>query len=127
MNIIDLFSGCGGMSLGFSNAGHRILASYDNWVPAIECYELNFAHPIYKKDLSDVELITQELNNLNVATPIDLIMGGPPCQDFSNAGQRLEGDRANLTASLRKSLGLAIPTGFSILLNSLSSTSPSYN
>lgn len=91
--IIDLFSGCGGMSLGFQNAGFKIVAAYDNWQPAIDIYRENFEHPIHKRDLS-TEDITEELASINP----DIIIGGPPCQDFSIAGKRnFEGKRANLT------------------------------
>lgn len=44
--IIDLFAGCGGMSLGFQNAGFEIISAYDNWQPAIDIYSANFNHPI---------------------------------------------------------------------------------
>ena len=54
--IIDLFAGCGGMSLGFQNAGFEIISAYDNWQPAIDIYSANFNHPIIKKDLSKEEL-----------------------------------------------------------------------
>ena len=91
--LIDLFAGCGGMSLGFQNAGFDVLAAYDNWQPAIDIYSRNFNHPIYKKDLSK-EDISDELERM---AP-DIIIGGPPCQDFSIAGKRdFEGKRANLT------------------------------
>lgn len=91
--LIDLFAGCGGMSLGFQNAGFDVLAAYDNWQPAIDIYSKNFNHPIYKKDLSK-EDISDEL----VRMAPDIIIGGPPCQDFSIAGKRdFEGKRANLT------------------------------
>jgi DNA (cytosine-5)-methyltransferase 1 len=93
MRVIDLFCGCGGMSLGFQNAGFDIVAAYDNWQPAIDIYQKNFQHPIYKKDLS-TEDIVPELRKL---AP-DMIIGGPPCQDFSIAGKReFRGKRANLT------------------------------
>ena len=91
--LIDLFAGCGGMSLGFQNAGFDVLAAYDNWQPAIDIYSRNFNHPIYKKDLSK-EDISNELTEMSP----DIIIGGPPCQDFSIAGKRdFEGKRANLT------------------------------
>lgn len=93
MKVIDLFCGCGGMSLGFQNAGFTIMAAYDNWQPAIDIYQKNFQHPIHKKDLS-IEDIVPELREL---AP-DMIIGGPPCQDFSIAGKReFRGKRANLT------------------------------
>lgn len=93
MKVIDLFSGCGGMSLGFQNAGFQIVAAYDNWQPAIDIYKRNFQHPIFKKDLS-TENVVPELKGY---CP-NMIIGGPPCQDFSIAGKReFRGKRANLT------------------------------
>lgn len=93
MKLVDLFAGCGGMSLGFQNAGFDIVAAYDNWQTAIDIYRKNFSHPIYKRDLA-AEDITDELKQL---AP-DIIVGGPPCQDFSIAGKlNLTGNRANLT------------------------------
>ena len=49
---IDLFCGCGGMSLGFQNAGYNIVAAFDNWDSAIDIYRKNFKHPVFKKDLN---------------------------------------------------------------------------
>lgn len=93
MKVIDLFSGCGGMSLGFQNAGCEIVAAYDNWQPAIDIYQRNFQHPIFKKDLSAEDVVPE----LKGYSP-DMIIGGPPCQDFSIAGKRdFRGKRANLT------------------------------
>ena len=92
MRTIDLFCGCGGMSLGFQNAGFDIVAAYDNWDPAIDIYRRNFNHPIFKADLNKEEPIIE----IEKANP-DMIIGGPPCQDFSIAGQRNMGARANLT------------------------------
>ncbi|OFR36622.1 DNA cytosine methyltransferase [Porphyromonas sp. HMSC065F10] len=91
--LIDLFAGCGGMSLGFQNAGFEVIAAYDFWQAAIDIYKENFQHPIYKVDLSQKD-ISEELAAANP----DIITGGPPCQDFSIAGKReFEGKRANLT------------------------------
>jgi DNA (cytosine-5)-methyltransferase 1 len=93
LKTIDLFSGCGGMSLGFQNAGFDILAAYDNWMPAVDVYRMNFDHPIYAQDLSDKSVQA----NIKKMTP-DVIIGGPPCQDFSSAGHRNENlGRAALT------------------------------
>lgn len=92
---IDLFCGCGGLSLGFQNAGFVIEAAFDNWDPAIEVYRNNFSHPIFKRDLLD----TSDVSDIAKYQP-DIIIGGPPCQDFSSAGHRDETlGRANLTIS----------------------------
>ena len=94
---IDLFSGCGGMSLGFQNAGFEILAAYDNWKPAVDVYELNFDHPIFSEDLAD-EKVQKKIK----AFKPNVIIGGPPCQDFSSAGHRDENlGRAVLTYTYR--------------------------
>lgn len=85
MRTIDLFAGCGGMSLGFQKAGFEIIAAYDNWTPAIETYKRNFDHPIIEYDLSDKNIIKK----IQVLEP-EIIVGGPPCQDFSSAGHRDE-------------------------------------
>mgnify|MGYP000972085949 CR=1 FL=1 len=92
MRAVDLFCGCGGMSLGFQNAGIEVLAAYDNWIPAINIYRDNFDHPVYDYDLNAAEAIT----HIKAFNP-DMIIGGPPCQDFSIAGNRNMGERANLT------------------------------
>ena len=98
MRTVDLFSGCGGMSLGFQNAGFNIEAAYDNWQPAIKIYEKNFSHPIYEVDLGDKDAINHIINY----SP-EIIIGGPPCQDFSIAGRRNEqSGRADLTISFTR-------------------------
>ncbi len=94
MNCVDIFAGCGGLSLGFTRAGHNVVAAYDNWGPALDTYASNFKdHQIYSFDLTDV---TNAVAHIKQWAP-DLIMGGPPCQDFSHAGKRIESERANLT------------------------------
>lgn len=85
LKVVDLFAGCGGMSLGFQNAGFQILAAYDNWYPAVSTYRKNFSHPIFERDLAD-ESIVDEIS----AYAPEIIIGGPPCQDFSSAGHRDE-------------------------------------
>ena len=92
MRVVDLFAGCGGMSLGFEQAGFEVVAAFDNWDPAINIYRENFSDPIYKKDLSE-ENICETIKNFEP----NIIMGGPPCQDYSIAGKREIGERANLT------------------------------
>lgn len=83
---VDLFCGCGGMSLGFQKSGFNIVAAIDNWKAATRVYEMNFAHPVIEQDLLDVD---KAVELISVYTP-DLIIGGPPCQDFSTAGYQDE-------------------------------------
>lgn len=83
---VDLFCGCGGMSRGFENAGFDIVAGFDNWKPAVRVYEANFNHPVLEQDLSKVE---ESVTRISPYNP-DVIIGGPPCQDFSTAGYQDE-------------------------------------
>lgn len=94
--VIDLFAGGGGLTLGFANAGFKIVAAFDNWQPAINFYEANFPnHPILKGDLAKDDV----LEKIFQFEP-NMIIGGPPCQDFSSAGKRDESlGRANLTVA----------------------------
>jgi DNA (cytosine-5)-methyltransferase 1 len=83
--VIDLFSGCGGLSLGFATVGFDIVSAFDNWLPAVKTYRQNFDHPIVQ-------------SNLGFDTPLpdaDVVIGGPPCQGFSSAGLRRAGDQRN--------------------------------
>lgn len=94
LRTVDLFAGGGGLSLGFTNAGYDIVAAFDNWQPAYEFYKANFNnHPIIKIDLSADDAVSK----IQSFSP-DIIIGGPPCQDFSSAGKRDENlGRADLT------------------------------
>ena len=93
MRVVDLFSGCGGLSLGFQKQGFEIVAAFDGWDAAVKCYAENFNHPIFKADLSDVDASVEKTKEFSP----DMIIGGPPCQDFSQAGKRVEAGRAALT------------------------------
>ncbi len=85
LRIIDFFAGCGGLSLGFQNAGMTIVAAFDKWEPAVQVYKKNFSHKIYSCDLGNVDNY-----NFFLSLNPDVIIGGPPCQDFSSAGKRNE-------------------------------------
>jgi DNA (cytosine-5)-methyltransferase 1 len=106
--VVDLFAGCGGLSMGFENVGFNVVAAFDNWDPAIETYKSNFKHPIIKKDLSD----TNDLKDIIAYKP-NIIIGGPPCQDFSSAGHRNEElGRAELTISFSEIIAKVKPKYF---------------
>jgi DNA (cytosine-5)-methyltransferase 1 len=108
MKTIDLFAGCGGLSLGFSNAGFNILAGFDNWQPAINVYKKNFDHPIIDLDIGNIK----DYSVFEDYSP-EIIIGGPPCQDFSSAGKRDEKQgRADLTISFAKIISIVQPKYF---------------
>lgn len=83
---VDLFCGCGGMSLGFEKAGFNVVAGFELWEPAMRVYADNFKHPVFKQDLSNVEKSVAKIAQFKP----ELIVGGPPCQDFSTAGHQDE-------------------------------------
>src|SRR5690606_10875796 len=87
--VIGLFAGCGGMDLGFKNAGFNIVYSNDIEPTVKETFEKNIG-PIDISDIKNVDKI-----NLPDA---DVILAGIPCQPFSNAGKResLNDARGNL-------------------------------
>ena len=97
--VVDLFAGCGGLTLGFQNQGFQVVAAADNWKTAIEIYKNNFSHDIFLIDLSEVEKSVKLFKDFEP----DIIIGGPPCQDFSQAGKRDESlGRGNLTYSFSR-------------------------
>ncbi len=108
MRVIDLFAGCGGLSMGFQKACFEVVAAFDNWKESCDVYAANFNHPIFQADLSNLE----DLGILKQWEP-DIIIGGPPCQDFSSAGKRDETlGRADLTISYAKIISEIKPEWF---------------
>ncbi len=90
--VLDLFSGCGGMSLGFEQANFEIVLGIDNWNDALMTFQKNHKNTsILCADLSKIKpsVISEKYKN------IDIIIGGPPCQGFSIAGKRIIDDERN--------------------------------
>jgi DNA (cytosine-5)-methyltransferase 1 len=107
--VIDLFCGCGGLSLGFEQAGFDVVAAFDNWDEAIAVYRQNFKHPVIKLDLTDT---LSAVSAIELFQP-DMIIGGPPCQDFSSAGKRDENNgRGDLTISFAQIVSSVRPEWF---------------
>ena len=106
---VDLFAGCGGLSLGFMNAGFNIIGAFENWHIARDIYKVNFAHPVYDVDLGNFEEAYLAISKLKP----NIIIGGPPCQDFSSAGKRNEElGRADLTVDFANLVVAIKPTWF---------------
>lgn len=94
--VIDLFSGAGGLSQGFLQAGFKVLAGIDFDEAALKTYAHNIiGAKALKEDLFQEEIainnISKELGN----TSLDVIIAGPPCQGFSLTGSRDINDTRN--------------------------------
>lgn len=86
LTYIDLFSGAGGLSLGFEQAGFQQLLSVEMEPDYCQTYRANFpGHQLLQKDLTT--LTEQDLINCLNGQSVDLVIGGPPCQGFSMAGK----------------------------------------
>ena len=79
MKVVSLFSGCGGLDLGFTRAGFELIYANDNSPIVWETFEKNHNIPIDRRSLFDIT--SEEIPNA------DGIIGGPPCQSWSLAGE----------------------------------------
>jgi len=103
---IDLFAGCGGLSLGLYNSGKwKAKFAIEKSPDAFETLKYNlidqkahFDWPKWlPKEALDIDSVLKEHTEdlLALRGSIDLVAGGPPCQGFSTAGKRKEGDHRN--------------------------------
>ena len=89
--LLDLFCGAGGLSLGFERAGFSVIKAIDIDKWAIETYNYNRKDKVAEvKDVSSVD--EDFIKSIGL---VDGIIGGPPCQGFSTAGQRIIDDDRN--------------------------------
>lgn len=93
---IDLFAGAGGITEGFRKAGYTCVCANDFDEEAMHTFTFNHPSvPYLLKDVKEV-IVSELLEKANCsAENIDVITGGPPCQGFSLAGQRLSDDPRN--------------------------------
>jgi len=84
--VIDLFSGCGGLSYGLEDAGFEVLLGIDNWEPSLKTFKHN--HPVAEVMCADISHVTADKIKNITQRQVDIIVGGPPCQGFSLSGPR---------------------------------------
>ena len=80
-----MFSGCGGLDLGFFWEGYEILWANDNMKDACDSYSINIGKHIVYDDITKIDIDT--------IPKADIIIGGPPCQGFSGIGKRDPNDK----------------------------------
>ena len=95
LTAIDLFSGCGGFSYGFQEAGFHILLGVDNTEMALKTFKHNHSDSsTLLLDLHKDSAIDEIVNTVD-NKKVDVIIAGPPCQGFSLTGTRNENDSRN--------------------------------
>ena len=95
LNVIDLFSGCGGLSLGFDMAGYNIKAMIDFDKDSLLTAEKNdLAEHYLNLDLFEEDWIKGLTSKVKL-NEVDIIVAGPPCQGFSLTGPRNLDDKRN--------------------------------
>lgn len=89
MEVVSLFSGAGGLDLGFVQAGHRIIWANDNYSDAVATYRHNIGNHIVEGDIKSI--------SADDIPDCDIVIGGFPCQGFSVANaKRNEKDERNI-------------------------------
>jgi DNA (cytosine-5)-methyltransferase 1 len=106
---VSLFSGCGGMDLGFTRAGFRVVRAIDSDPAAVAAYRGNLGPAAEAGDvtLADFTAWRRETG------PVDLVLGGFPCQGFSKSGPKRAGDPRNrLYQAMRDAVQALAPACF---------------
>ena len=93
MKILSLFCGCGGLDMGFAQAGFDIVWANDFDKYAVQTYKANFNHQVVEADINEIDL--------DSLPDFDVLIGGFPCQPFSMMGEKRGFDDARGTLFFR--------------------------
>ncbi|MBF2734887.1 MAG: DNA cytosine methyltransferase [Betaproteobacteria bacterium AqS2] len=83
LTVIDFFCGAGGFSEGFRQQGYEIVAGVDNWRPAVKTFNHNFSLDCEPVDMAEFA----SLERIQALPETDVIVGSPPCTDFSHSNR----------------------------------------
>lgn len=97
MKAIDLYAGVGGWAVGFELAGLEISDSYEWWKPAADTHENNSPSPVHLVDIRKLKLD-------EIPTAVDIVIGSPPCTQFSYSNRGGSGDIADGLIDIAKFL-----------------------
>ena len=89
--VVSVFCGCGGLDLGFKEAGFQLVYACDNDEAAVDCYARNLDRNVFVRDVTSSEFHA-DIANVGAC---DVVLGGFPCQGFSKAGPKQEADDRN--------------------------------
>lgn len=88
LRVVSLFSGAGGLDLGFEKAGHHVIWANDNDQDSVATYQANLSENIVLADVADIDP--------KIIPDADILIGGLPCQGFSLANvNKVDGDARN--------------------------------
>lgn len=111
-NVVDLFSGVGGLSYGFASlSAFKIILANEIEKDIARAYTIN--HPTVKMINCDIAYLTEDiLKQILNGQKVDIIIGGPPCQSYSTLGKRQLDKRANLFMEYKRILKILNPQAF---------------
>lgn len=90
--VVSLFSGCGGLDLGFKEQGYDLVYACDNDPAAVESYASNVDRRVFLRDVRSQEF----QDDIASIGKCDIVLGGFPCQGFSKAGPKNMKDQRNV-------------------------------
>lgn len=121
MRIIDLFSGAGGLTFGFYYRikNNKFVRNRKNSFVFANEFD-SHASKAFSSNYPDINMLAQDIKSLDADTinamigdePVDLIIGGPPCQSFSTVGQRVYDEKAMMYEEYLRILSIVRPKMF---------------
>ncbi|WP_377296104.1 DNA cytosine methyltransferase [Rhizobium sp. SGZ-381] len=108
MRFVELFAGIGGLGLGLEHAGLQPLTGYEKWDKAIDVWQFNNKSKAFQIDLGDVAAASLHI----MGSSPRMIVGGPPCQDYSEAGKGVLGKNAAMTQAFAMIIAVVRPEWF---------------
>lgn len=109
LKVVSVFCGCGGLDLGFKEAGFDLVYACDNDESAVDCYARNVDRNVFVRDVT-ADAFHADIMQIGAC---DVVLGGFPCQGFSKAGPKQEtDDRNTLYVEMRRVVAKLRPAMF---------------